>query len=84
MTSLRYPEGESPRPTSPPAGHQRPGAIVFSFRGHLMYKMQAGMGDTVFSPLYEVLKSGAFGSSSSRGHEPGARADAAPRSIRSS
>ncbi len=30
--------------------------LVFSFRGHLMYKMQAGMGDTVFSPLYEVLK----------------------------
>src|SRR5204863_8541251 len=29
--------------------------LLFSYRGSLMYKMQAGMGDTVFSPLYEVL-----------------------------
>ena len=30
--------------------------LVFSYRGSLMYKMQAGMGDAVFAPLYEVLK----------------------------
>ena len=30
--------------------------LLFSYRGSLMYKMQAGMGDTVFTPLYEVLK----------------------------
>jgi uncharacterized protein with NAD-binding domain and iron-sulfur cluster len=29
--------------------------LLFSYRGSLMYKMQAGMGDTVFTPLYEVL-----------------------------
>jgi uncharacterized protein with NAD-binding domain and iron-sulfur cluster len=29
--------------------------LVFSYRGSLMYKMQAGMGDAVFAPLYEVL-----------------------------
>ena len=30
--------------------------LVFSYRGSIMYKMQAGMGDVVFVPLYEVLK----------------------------
>ena len=30
--------------------------LLFSYRGSLMYKMQAGMGDVVFAPIYEVLK----------------------------
>src|SRR4051812_30455533 len=30
--------------------------LVFSYRGSVMYKMQAGMGDVVFAPMYEVLK----------------------------
>lgn len=30
--------------------------LAFSYRGSIMYKMQAGMGDVVFGPLYEVLK----------------------------
>lgn len=30
--------------------------IVFTYKGHIMYEMQAGMGDTVATPLYEVLK----------------------------
>jgi uncharacterized protein with NAD-binding domain and iron-sulfur cluster len=30
--------------------------LAFSYRGSIMYKMQAGMGDVVFAPLYEVLK----------------------------
>jgi uncharacterized protein with NAD-binding domain and iron-sulfur cluster len=30
--------------------------LLFTYRGSLSYKMQAGMGDTVFTPLYEVLK----------------------------
>ena len=29
---------------------------VFSYRGTFFWKMQAGMGDTIFTPLYEVLK----------------------------
>jgi uncharacterized protein with NAD-binding domain and iron-sulfur cluster len=29
--------------------------LLFSYRGSLMYKMQAGMGDTVFAPMYELL-----------------------------
>lgn len=28
----------------------------FEYQGAIMYKMQAGMGDTVFAPLYTVLK----------------------------
>jgi len=30
--------------------------IAFTYKGAVMYKMAAGMGDTVFGPLYEVLK----------------------------
>ena len=30
--------------------------LVGSYRGHVAYKMQAGMGDTVFAPFYEVLR----------------------------
>jgi uncharacterized protein with NAD-binding domain and iron-sulfur cluster len=29
---------------------------VFFYKGAIMWKMQAGMGDTVFAPLYEVLR----------------------------
>jgi len=30
--------------------------LAFCYRGHFFYRMTAGMGDTVFTPLYEVLK----------------------------
>lgn len=30
--------------------------ILFDYKGSIAYKMQAGMGDTVFSPLYLMLK----------------------------
>ena len=30
--------------------------LAFSYRGSIMYKMQAGMGDVVFTPVYEVLR----------------------------
>jgi uncharacterized protein with NAD-binding domain and iron-sulfur cluster len=30
--------------------------MVFDYKGAIFWKMQAGMGDTVFAPLYEVLK----------------------------
>lgn len=29
--------------------------MVLTYKGHIMYKMQAGMGDTVFTPFYQVL-----------------------------
>ena len=30
--------------------------VAFAYQGGMMWKMQAGMGDTVFTPLYQVLK----------------------------
>jgi uncharacterized protein with NAD-binding domain and iron-sulfur cluster len=30
--------------------------MVFDYKGAIFYKMQAGMGDTVFTPLYQVLQ----------------------------
>ncbi|MEM7118877.1 MAG: NAD(P)-binding protein [Chloroflexota bacterium] len=30
--------------------------LVFSYKGAFMWKMQAGMGDIVFTPIYQVLK----------------------------
>ena len=30
--------------------------MIFLYKGAIFYKMQAGMGDTVFTPLYQVLK----------------------------
>ena len=31
-------------------------SMAFAYKGAIFYKMQAGMGDTVFTPLYRVLK----------------------------
>src|SRR5207248_8011913 len=31
--------------------------LLFGYGGAIMWKMQAGMGDTIFTPLYNVLKS---------------------------
>ena len=31
--------------------------IVSEYKGAVLWKMQAGMGDTVFAPLYDVLRS---------------------------
>jgi uncharacterized protein with NAD-binding domain and iron-sulfur cluster len=30
--------------------------LLFDYKGHFFYEMQAGMGDVVFAPLYEVLR----------------------------
>jgi uncharacterized protein with NAD-binding domain and iron-sulfur cluster len=30
--------------------------IIFEYKGAVLWKMQAGMGDTVFTPLYDVLR----------------------------
>ena len=30
--------------------------IIFGYVGHILFKMNAGMGDTIFAPIYEVLK----------------------------
>lgn len=52
-----YEDGDIARPNIE-AGTCLSGAlrIVFCYKGGIMWKMQAGMGDVVFSPLYEVLR----------------------------
>ena len=30
--------------------------LLFTYRGSVVYKMRAGMGDTVMAPMYEVLR----------------------------
>jgi uncharacterized protein with NAD-binding domain and iron-sulfur cluster len=30
--------------------------ILLGYQGHVVYKMAAGMGDTIFAPIYQVLK----------------------------
>lgn len=54
-------DGDRPTPAEEPglaAGQALRGALrmFFTYRGALFWKMRAGMGDVVFSPLYEVLK----------------------------
>ena len=30
--------------------------VAFDYHGAIMWKMQAGMGDTVFTPFYQLLQ----------------------------
>ena len=52
-----YEDGDVSKPRLA-AGQALRGAfrMFFSYRGAVFYKMQAGMGDIVFAPFYEVLK----------------------------
>lgn len=52
-----YEDGDIERPQLA-AGQALRGAMrmFFTYRGALFWKMQAGMGDVVFTPAYEVLK----------------------------
>ena len=52
-----YEDGDYKRPRHG-AGVALRGALrmLFSSRGAIFWKMHAGMGDTVFAPMYEVLK----------------------------
>jgi uncharacterized protein with NAD-binding domain and iron-sulfur cluster len=54
--SFAYEEGDKSRP-SMAAGKAMQDYLrgLLTYKGAFMYKMQAGMGDTVFAPLYEVL-----------------------------
>ncbi|MEM8751564.1 MAG: hypothetical protein AAGF90_01170, partial [Pseudomonadota bacterium] len=56
-TIFAYEEGDVTRPNLA-AGAAAYGLmrLCFGWDGSMMWKMQAGMGDTVFTPLYEVLK----------------------------
>ncbi len=37
-------------------GCERCSGSCFTYRGAFFWKMQAGMGDTIFTPLYQALK----------------------------
>ena len=52
-----YENGDTKKPRMA-AGQALRGAMrmFFTYRGALFWKMQAGMGDVVFAPFYEVLK----------------------------
>src|SRR5262245_20750485 len=52
-----YRYGDTRRPCAA-AGTALRGVLrmVLTYKGAIMWKMQAGMGDTMFGPLYEVLK----------------------------
>jgi len=52
-----YRYGDTRRPCAA-AGTALRGVLrmVLTYKGAIMWKMQAGMGDTIFGPLYEVLK----------------------------
>jgi uncharacterized protein with NAD-binding domain and iron-sulfur cluster len=55
--AFAYEEGDTARPRIA-AGQALRGAVraFFTYRGAFFWKMQTGMGDAVFAPLYEVLK----------------------------
>jgi uncharacterized protein with NAD-binding domain and iron-sulfur cluster len=55
--AFAYEEGDIDRPNFA-AGTTLQGVLrmLFAYKGAFMWKMQAGMGDTVFTPIYEVLK----------------------------
>jgi uncharacterized protein with NAD-binding domain and iron-sulfur cluster len=54
--AFAYEDGDIARPAIE-AGTALRGALrlFFAYRGSVMYKMQAGMGDVVFAPMYQLL-----------------------------
>ena len=56
-SSFAYEDGDKTRPNIAAGTAVRDTLrTLFGHRGAFFYKMQAGMGDTVFSPFYEVLR----------------------------
>ena len=54
--AFAYEDGDPERPAlAAGAGLRGSLRMFFGYRGSLAWKMQAGMGDVVFAPLYEVL-----------------------------
>jgi uncharacterized protein with NAD-binding domain and iron-sulfur cluster len=55
--ALAYEDGDERRPRfSAGAGLRGSTRMFLTYRGSMFWKMQAGMGDVVFAPLYEVLR----------------------------
>lgn len=55
--AFAYPQGDRKRPQLA-AGQALRGALrmFFTYRGAMFWRMRSGMGETVFSPLYRVLR----------------------------
>ena len=54
--TFAYERGDRTRPRFPAGlGVQLSGRMVFDFKGAIFWRMQAGMGEVVFAPLYEAL-----------------------------
>jgi uncharacterized protein with NAD-binding domain and iron-sulfur cluster len=52
-----FADGDGTRPTlSAASGLRTMLRYTFTYRGAFFWKMQAGMGDTIFAPLYQALK----------------------------
>jgi uncharacterized protein with NAD-binding domain and iron-sulfur cluster len=52
-----YADGDSSRPRFPAGlGLFLAGKLFFEYRGSIFWRMQAGMGDVVFAPLYQALR----------------------------
>jgi uncharacterized protein with NAD-binding domain and iron-sulfur cluster len=55
--AFAYEDGDVRRPALAAGQGMRGGLrMFFAYRGSLFWKMQAGMGDVVFAPLFEVLR----------------------------
>ncbi len=55
--AFAYEDGDPSRPAfSAGLGLQLAGRMLFDFKGSIFWKMQAGMGETVVAPLYQVLR----------------------------
>lgn len=52
-----YEQGDTARPNFNAGAAMRSiVSMIFDYKGAIFWKMQAGMGDTVFTPFYEVLR----------------------------
>jgi uncharacterized protein with NAD-binding domain and iron-sulfur cluster len=54
--TFAYEQGDRSRPRFPAGlGAQLSGRMLFDFKGSVFWRLQAGMGEVVFAPLYEAL-----------------------------
>ena len=55
--TFAYEDGDRSRPRFPAGlGVQLSGRMLFDFKGSVFWRLQAGMGEVVFAPLYEALR----------------------------
>jgi uncharacterized protein with NAD-binding domain and iron-sulfur cluster len=55
--TFAYVDGDRSRPRFPAGlGVQLSGRMLFDFKGSIFWRLQAGMGEVVFAPLYEALR----------------------------